>query len=49
VAETFSLPSLAERFPTLRDAIVERRAALYTEQGGVFPPEFLPEGTGFIE
>ena len=42
--ESFALPSLAERFPTLRDPIVERRSALYREQGGAFPPELVPEG-----
>jgi serine/threonine protein kinase len=46
--ESFSLPSLAERFPTLRDAIVERRSSLYREQGGAFPPELVPEGTKML-
>jgi serine/threonine protein kinase len=42
--ESFALPSLAERFPTLRDPIVARRSALYREQGGSFPPEYVPAG-----
>ena len=46
--ESFALPSLAERFPTLRDAIVERRSSLYREQGGAFPPELVPEGTKLL-
>jgi serine/threonine protein kinase len=46
--EAFSLPSLADRFPTLRDAIVERRSSLYREQGGAFPPELVPEGSKLL-
>jgi serine/threonine protein kinase len=46
--ESFALPALAERYPTLRDAIVERRAALYREQGGAFPPELVPEGAKLL-
>jgi serine/threonine protein kinase len=46
--ETFALPSLAERFPTLRDAIVERRSTYYREQGGAFPPELVPDGSTLI-
>src|SRR5262249_45380496 len=42
--ESFALPALAERYPTLRDAIVERRAALYREQGGALPPGLVPDG-----
>ncbi len=46
--ESFSLPSLAEKFPELQGAIAERRSELYREQGGAFPPELAPMGTRLL-
>jgi serine/threonine protein kinase len=44
----FVLPALVERFPELRTPLVERRAALYREQGGAFPAELVPEGMALL-
>src|SRR3954470_24642298 len=44
----FTLPALVERYPELREALVERRSSLYREQGGAFPPELVPEGATLL-
>jgi serine/threonine protein kinase/tetratricopeptide (TPR) repeat protein len=44
----FDMPSLAEKFPGLKDAIFRCRATLYRDLDGQLPTDFVPEGYSLI-